>query len=178
MHLHTIPWPRDVLESLGETDVEMRVSLSYFIEPSPARRGWRRRHTYASHGLRFEVINPLESVNDFRKRINKAARDEEYGGTTMPYSPNWFLGIYLRSKGSLHSDRWSGSASQLAQCPYIAVYPVAGWWKERQQLGRWNRTARYSLIVSIHTPETEVDFYTPIMSQISVPIEIATRSES
>lgn len=178
MHLHTIPWPRDVLESLGETDVEMRVSLSYFIEPNPARRGWRRKHTYASHGLRFEVINPLESVNDFRQRINKAARDEEYGGTSMPYSPNWFLGIYLRSKGSLHSDRWMGSASQLAQCPYIAVYPVAGWWKERQQLGRWNRNARYSLMVSIHTPQTEVDLYTPIISQISAPIEISTRSEN
>ena len=172
MHLHRIPWPSDVLDSMGETGVEMRVTLSYFIEPNPARRGWRRRHTYASHGLRFEVINPLESLGSFRQRINRAARGEEYGGTTGLSSSNWFLGSNLRSKGSIHSDRWTGTASQLAACAHIAVYPVTGWWKERHQLGSWNKPARYCLIVSIHTPETEVDLYTPILNQIKLPLEI------
>ena len=53
--LHELPWPREVLANLGADDVDLRVSLSYFIEPSAARRGWRRRYAYASHGLRFEL---------------------------------------------------------------------------------------------------------------------------
>ena len=70
MHLHSLPWPRDVLEGLGEEPVEMRVTLSYFIEPNPSRRGHRSRYRYESHGLRFEVKRPLESIVEFRKRIN------------------------------------------------------------------------------------------------------------
>lgn len=42
MHLHRLPWPLKELESLGETQVEMRVTLSYFIEPNPSERGSRR----------------------------------------------------------------------------------------------------------------------------------------
>ncbi|MDD9982077.1 MAG: hypothetical protein OXU81_12080 [Gammaproteobacteria bacterium] len=58
MHLHDLPWPRDVLEGLGATPVEMRVTLSYFIEPNPSRRGHRSRYRYESHGLRFDVKDP------------------------------------------------------------------------------------------------------------------------
>ena len=35
MNLHQFPWPRDILQGLGELDAEVRVTLSYFIEPSP-----------------------------------------------------------------------------------------------------------------------------------------------
>ena len=41
MHLHTIPWPTEVLQSLGETEVELRITLSYFIEPGPGEIGWK-----------------------------------------------------------------------------------------------------------------------------------------
>jgi hypothetical protein len=47
---------------------------------------------------------------------------------------------------------------------------VTGWWKERPHLNRWNRQARYSLIVNIETDSTEVDLYTPIAAQIGVPV--------
>ena len=47
-----------VLEELGENDVRMRVTLSYFVEPNPPRRGYVARHQYASHGLRFSVRRP------------------------------------------------------------------------------------------------------------------------
>ncbi|HFD86703.1 MAG TPA: S8 family peptidase, partial [Gammaproteobacteria bacterium] len=40
INLHRIPWPADVLRELGETLVEMRVTLSYFVEPNPGERGW------------------------------------------------------------------------------------------------------------------------------------------
>jgi len=35
MHLHELPWPKDVLEQYGELDVKLRVTLSYFMEPNP-----------------------------------------------------------------------------------------------------------------------------------------------
>jgi hypothetical protein len=33
MNLHSLPWPKEELEKLQDTPVEMRVTLSYFIEP-------------------------------------------------------------------------------------------------------------------------------------------------
>ena len=92
MHLHNLPWPRDVLESLGDTQVELRVTLSYFIEPNPSQRGTRSRYRYESHGLRFDVRRPLESTDDFRRRINLLARDEETGGNRGGDDPSWLIG--------------------------------------------------------------------------------------
>jgi len=37
MNLHQFPWPRTELEQLGESQVELRVTLSYYIEPNPGR---------------------------------------------------------------------------------------------------------------------------------------------
>jgi len=51
MNLHRLPWPLQELETLGETQVEMRVTLSYFIEPNPSQRGFSARYRYESHGL-------------------------------------------------------------------------------------------------------------------------------
>jgi len=39
--LHDLPWPREVLHELGVAPVSLRVTLSYFIEPTASRRGWR-----------------------------------------------------------------------------------------------------------------------------------------
>ena len=47
--------------------------------------------------------------------------------------------------------------------------PMVG--KERPHLERWNRRARYSLVVTIETPQVDVDLYTPIATQIGVPVE-------
>jgi hypothetical protein len=175
MDVHALPWPTEVLADLGEAEVELRVTLSYFIEPSPGRRGWKNRYRYASHGLRFDVKTPTETLESFRKRLNKAAREEEEDGPiTSSDSAAWLLGPGLRSVGSVHSDRWTGSAVDLAQRGYIGVFPVVGWWRERHQLERWNRAARYALVVSISTPQTEVDIYTPVATQIQVPIQIST----
>ena len=105
MHLHDLPWPRDVLEDLGETPVEMRVTLSYFIEPNPSRRGHRSRYRYESHGLRFDVKRPLESVVEFRKRVNLAARDEDEGSPRRSDGDSaWLIGARGRHRGSLHGD--------------------------------------------------------------------------
>ena len=171
MHLHRLPWPTQVLEDLGEVDVRMRVTLSYFIDPSPGRRGWTSKHRYRSHGLRFDVRRPEETDVAFQKRMSKAAREEEEEVPQGEDDRHWDIGRRLRSKGSIHSDTWSdGTAAQLAKCGVLAVYPVGGWWKERKHLGCWNRQARYALIVTIETDKQDVDLYTRIKTQIELPI--------
>jgi len=172
INLHTLPWPLEVLQDLGETEVELRVTLSYFIEPNPGERGWKRRYSYASHGLRFDVKTASETPEEFRRRVNKAARDEEHGVTSSSDASRWRLGPDLRGLGSIHSDRWTGTAADLATRGYIAVWPVLGWWKERPNLERWGNRARYSLIASIHTPPETVDIYTPVFNQITVEIPV------
>jgi hypothetical protein len=177
MHLHRLPWPAEVLQQLGDIDVRMRITLSYFIEPSPGRRGWTRRHRYQSHGLRFEVKRPLELDDVFHKRISRAAWEEDEQGIESSSDERpWEVGRQLRCKGSIHSDTWTGSAVELAQCGVIAIFPVTGWWRERPHLNCWNRSARYSLIVTIETPAAEVDLYTPIANQIGVPVEVEVDS--
>ncbi len=174
MHLHQLPWPTQVLEDLGEVEVRMRVMLSYFIEPSPGRRGWTRKHRYQSHGLRFDVKRPTDTEDRFHKRISKVAREEDEAADSEKDDRQWDIGPNLRKKGSIHSDTWTGTAVELAKCGVLAVFPVSGWWRERKHLGCWNRQARYALIVTIETPVTDV--YTPIANQISIPttIEITT----
>jgi len=171
MHLYELPWPVEELRRLGERDATMRVTISYFIEPSPGRRGWKYRHRYASHGLRFDVKRPLESVQDFRKRLNKMAREEEEELVTTE-GQEWTLGRPLRSRGSVHSDWWTGTGSELADCGHIGIYPVTGWWRERPQFERYNRSVRYSLVASIHTPAQNVDLYTPVTVQLGIPVTI------
>lgn len=173
MHLHKLPWPADVLRDLGAVDVELRVTLSYFIEPNPARRGWIRRHRYASHGLRFDMQTAEEGVDEFRKRINALADKDDVAETTSD-APKWLIGPVLRGKGSIHTDIWRGSAVDLAAREHIGVFPVGGWWKERPHLQRGDERVRYSLVTSIKTPAVEVDIYTPIAAAIGVPVVIET----
>jgi hypothetical protein len=73
LNLHRLPWPRAELAAMGDLDVELRITLAYYIEPNPGERGWTRRHRYASHNLRFAVKRSLETLAMFRQRINKAA---------------------------------------------------------------------------------------------------------
>lgn len=172
MHLHRLPWPLKELEALGETQVAMRVTLSYFVEPNPSRRYFRSRYRYESHGLRFEVKRPLESESAFRSRINAAARAEEEGTRVGGTDTGWLIGKQNRHKGSLHSDIWVGNAADLASRGTLAVYPAIGWWKTRHFLERYDKAARYALIVSIHAPEVEVDLYNAVANRIAVPVTV------
>jgi hypothetical protein len=173
MNLHLLPWPLEALEDLGGTEVEMRVTLSYFIEPNPSARGIKSRYRYESHGLRFDVRRPHESHDDFRMRVNLAARDAEEGsGTSSGNDSNWLLGINGRHKGSLHTDIWRGPAVDLARRGVLAVYPVSGWWKSRAKLERYHQRADYSLLVSIRAPEVDIELYTAIENQIQTAVEV------
>jgi len=171
--LHRLPWPADTLRELGENPVQLRVTLSYFIEPAASRRGWRRRYTYPSHGLRFELRAPLERrLEDFFARINRDAAGEEAGGSPPSGSDRWLVGNNQRNVGSLHHDIWDGTGAELADCDLIAVHPVGGSWKNNTRDDRADLTLRYALIVSLRTPDTDIDLYTPITTQLAVPIEI------
>jgi hypothetical protein len=174
MNFHKLPWPSEKLEQLGEANVELKITLSYFIEPNPGERGWAYKHRYASHGLRFKVKGSLETDDDFKWRINQAVREEEEGRTASGTSEeeNWFLGPKTRDCGSIHCDIWQGTAVELSQKDAIAVYPVGGWWKEKKYLERYNQVSHYSLIVSIRVPKIEVDIYTPVSHLITPPISI------
>jgi Subtilase family len=174
MRLHQLPWPKNFLQELpANTIVEMRVTLSYFIEPNPSSRGEKSKFHYPSHRLRFAVKRPLEpSETEFIARINKATElEEDQVQTDDSSDSNWLLGPTQRYRGSLHQDVWIGTAAELANRGFIAVYPAAGWWKTRQALSRYDSKAKYSLLVSIATPNTEVDLYTAIENVLAVPVE-------
>ncbi len=171
MHLHTLPWPRAELELLADTEVEFRVTLSYFVEPNPGERGWARRHRYGSHGLRFAVKRSVETIDEFRARINRAVELEEQGAQIDLGPDEWFLGT-LRDTGSVHSDYWRGTGAELGRRDAIAIYPVGGWWKEKRSLQRYDRQVRYSLLVSLRAVAGAVDIYTPIQTAIVAAAEI------
>ena len=171
MHFHKLPWPADALNQLGAENVEMRVTLSYFIEPNPSQRG-KSRYRYQSHGLRFEVKKSTETREQFEKRINAAALAEGEKASKSP-ADLWLIGPRNRHRGSLHTDIWRGSATDLASREYIGIYPASGWWQTRPKLEGYKKQARYSLVVSIKAPEIDVDLYSEVASKIatSVPIE-------
>lgn len=174
MNLHHLPWPLDELESLGETEVEMRVTLSYFVEPNPSARGIRSRYSYESHGLRFDVKRPHEGENGFRGRINSLAISADRGNSRSGDDTQWLIGPQNRHKGSLHSDIWQGTAAELASRGVLAVFPTTGWWKTRASLAKFDKKARYALIISIHAPETNVDLYAAVENKIKTPVSIGT----
>ncbi|WP_322762018.1 S8 family peptidase [Frankia sp. Cr2] len=176
LHLHDLPWPTDVLADLGEAIVNLRITLSYFIEPNPANRGWQGRYSYQSHGLRFDLRRASESTAEFRKRLNDKALDEDERRppSTDSDRKQWTFGPRAHGSGSIHTDIWTGMAADLARRGMLAVYPVTGWWKDNKSRDRSHRGARYSLIVSIETPGQDVDVWTPVATQVGVPIEMLT----
>ena len=133
-----------------------------------------KRRDYPSHGLRFKVIRPTEDLDQFKLRINAHDRDDDYDEDHVGETGTWELGTGGPTNGSVHSNTWHGTAAELANRGHIAVHPTIGWWRTRKKENRYEKSVRYSLIVSIYTPKAEVDIYTPVAIQVGVeiPIEI------
>ena len=167
--LHTIEpaWGSDDIDGHG-------TQMAGLALAGNSQRGAASRYRYASHGLRFDVKRPPESINAFRSRINAAARDEEEGTARSQGDPAWLIGAQNRHRGSLHGDIWRGNAADLASRECIAVYPALGWWRSRPKLERYDQAARYALIVSIRAPETDIDLYTAVANRIGALIAIET----
>jgi hypothetical protein len=172
IHIFNLPWPQDLLLSMSNIPVKLKITLSYFIEPGAGEIGWKDKYRYQSHGLRFDINNTNEDEETFRKRVNIAARDEDEKFSSNSGSQRWKLGAKNRSNGSIHSDFWEGTAAELATCHYIAIFPIIGWWRERKHLGKVENKTRYSLIISLETPSQDVELYTTVKNIIEIPIEI------
>lgn len=163
LHEFALPWPTQELEALGETQVTLRVALSYFIEPDPSQRGSVERYSYASHQLAFDLMRETEDLSQFRRRINR--EDGKPGGGP---GAGWTFGSKLRHRGSLHVDHWRGDAVALARRNVLAVYPRPGWWRERQDHDRVDRKVRYALVLSIETPADAADVYSAVANSAKV----------
>ncbi|NKJ71800.1 S8 family serine peptidase [Rhizobium leguminosarum bv. viciae] len=152
MKYFKLPWPVRALRALGREKVQLKATLSYFIEPE-AHAYWRDRpDRYASHKLRFDFKRVGESDITAQARINdtvpKAAHTDDAG---------WWLGVdrYRRPRhvrGCLHQDIWEGSALDLAGRDGISVGPMKGWWPEMPNAERMDKTVRFSLILSLKAP--------------------------
>jgi|GEM_PF-5558352 len=68
-HFYRLPWPTEVLEGLGEQDVRLKITLSYFVEPNPERSAAVDPQNYQSYGLRFDLRRRLEDISNFVKRV-------------------------------------------------------------------------------------------------------------
>lgn len=174
MQLHDLPWPAEQLTELGEAEVTLRVTLSYFVEPNPSKRGWQSKFRYQSYALRFAVKAAIETDDEFMARVNKLERDQDsddaHGDAD---APDWTFGSQLRSRGSVHSDIWTGTAVQLAAKSQVAVFPVGGWWKDWKEAAQHGAEARYSLVVSLDVaPGIETDLYTPIANTIAAAVVV------
>jgi hypothetical protein len=119
------------------------------------------------------VKSPTEGIDEFRKRLNQRALEEDEDRPDTGDSEGWFLGERARSKGSIHSDVWTGTAADLADRGVIGVFPVSGWWKDQKARDRSGFGARYALVVSIETAAEDVDIWTPVAVQVGVPIEVS-----
>lgn len=161
-----LPWPKDVLASLEEKDVTLKVTLSYFIEPNPGSRRFATHYQYHSHQLDFEIINRYEKIEEFKARISKP-EDEDDENKISRKGVSWTLGK-SSSKGSIRKDFLTLSGIEMSERNIIAVYPKNGWYKNLKRQNKFNQKIRYSLIVSIETAEVDIDLYSPVLMKIMV----------
>jgi hypothetical protein len=187
LHLHQLPWPREVLAEAGNAEAVLRVTLSYFIEPNPGSRAvgkanpTRNRYRYASAALRFEVKPPAMSDTRFHAALNAEVEAEDDDLETEGFSDaRWALGTQARRVGgSLHHDIWRGPAVDLSSMNQIAVLPIKGWWATRKfPVGHdchncHERTVRYSLIISIEVA-AYINIYNTIQNLVAVPVTVRT----
>ncbi|MBQ0143272.1 MAG: S8 family peptidase [Prevotellaceae bacterium] len=164
MHLYKLPWPKEVLSGLGDKIVRLKITLSYYVEPSPGEREILNKYKYASTGLRFDVNCPTETEEQFKARVSHVIQDDVR--TLKNDSSRWGIGIQRRNHGSIHSDYIEDTASNISECNMIAVYPATGWWKSRKN--KKDAEINYSLVVSLEAPET--DIYTSVMQKIEITI--------
>lgn len=174
-HYYPLPVPPDTLEKLENKTIELKVTLSYFVDPNPGRSANINPYRYQSHGLRFDLRRKGESVTRFKERVNASERDDPLVAPPgVPDDHRWTLGPQNISAGSLHSDTWIGPAIELLGRDLLCIKPVGGWCRDRSTREHCNAKRRYSLIITIKAHDSTVDLYTPIKTRVDLPIDIST----
>lgn len=171
MKYFPLPWPKNALRALGRSQVEMKVTLSYFIEPDAHAYPRDRADRYASHRLRFDLKRVGETDEGAQRRYNALAPS-----TVGTDDTGWILGEGLRNKGSLHQDIWHGSALDLASRDGIAVAPNKGWWPDIRRAERHDRQVAFSLIISLKVA-AEAHLYTEVAAvanRLKVSVDTTT----
>ena len=169
MHVYDLPWPNELLESMHDEKVSMRVTLSYYVKPAPGTAGKQNKYRYPSASLHFDVKTSTETTAEFLARRNKL---EEGDVTSSNDSKRWIVGQKRRENSTVQSDWFTCTAQQLAECGQIVVFPGPGWWKERK-ISNVDNEIKYSLVVSIETDKTEIyqAVETAIKNKISLIIK-------
>lgn len=164
MHLFDLPWPKEILESMGDEEVKMRITLSYYIQPAPGSKTRHNKYRYPSLRLRFEVNKPTEDEAQFIRRVSHV--EMEGVEASKNDTARWEIGIQERNNGCIISDYIIASAIDIASCNRIAVFPASGWWNSRKYTE--DKIIKYSLIVSLETEETNI--YNSIAQMVDIEI--------
>lgn len=172
-HYYQLPLPTAILEQLGNELIDLKVTLSYFVDPNPGFSANVDPQRYQSFGLRFDLRRKGETVDSFKRRVNASERENpRIGGVPHPDDSRWLLGPDSISAGSLHCDTWSGPAIDLLGRDRLCIKPVGGWWRHRARPEIVNRMARYALVVTLKGRRVDIDLHTPISIAVQPPIEI------
>ena len=170
-HFYSLPWPREALEGLGDRDISLKITLSYFVEPNPGSSASFDPYRYQSHGLRFDLKRRFETLQEFVKRVNKKAWDHPNERPPRQSDDDgWLFGANSMFAGSLHSDEWTGPAVNLLSRNCICIKPIGGWWNNRAKAGVRAQRTRYSLVLSLRSDDSEVDLHTPISNMVETDV--------
>ncbi|MGB3501038.1 MAG: S8 family peptidase [Mesorhizobium sp.] len=171
-HYYSLPLPDEVLEALSNELVDLKITLSYFVDPNPGFSANVDPLRYQSFGLRFDLRRRGETASNFKKRVNAAEREGENGAPAHPDDNGWLLGRDSISAGSLHCDTWSGPAVNLLGRDMLCIKPIGGWWRDRSSADIVNQKSRYALVVTLKARRTNIDLYTPIALRVGTPIAV------
>lgn len=172
MIFHDLPITARVLEGLPrDLDAELKVTLSYFIEPNSFRSPLGRWASYPSYGLRFDFMRPGEDETHLFSRIRGEmdADDEEYRAR----HPGWYYPRVSRTRGSIHLDAWRGQVHELLSLNKLVVYPVGGWWKYKYRYARDRAESRvrYSIVATLKIDDPSIDIYSSILQEVQPQVE-------
>lgn len=173
-HYYDLPWPQEAFEALGDAEVRLKITLSYFIDPNPGALASLDPYRYQSFGLRFDLKRRLENTDAFKKRVNADERSNpKQKPGSQPDSDKWRFPDAGPSSGSLFCNEWTGPAVHLLARDMLCIKPVGGWWKSRADINTRQQKTRYALVVSIKSASQDVDLYTPIKNIVDAEVPIS-----
>ncbi len=172
MNLYQMPWPKDLLADMVDQIVRLKITLSYYIKPSPGIRSQLNKYSFQSIRLKFDVCGAHESRREFENRIKRCSDEGEERPPRDPELANrWTIGINNRNQGSIISDSFETTGAAMAGCDTIAIYPSGGWFKNKPE--NLDIEIPYSLVVTLESPEEEVQLYNEVETTIANRVQVA-----